>query len=99
MSINEAFQGKRFKTKRYKEYREELFCLLPKISIGQEELCLDIEFGFSSSRSDIDNCIKPFLDALTDKYGVDDRYIYELNVKKTIVKKGNEFIKFNFKTK
>jgi Holliday junction resolvase RusA-like endonuclease len=51
-------------------------------------------FGFSSKLSDIDNCLKTFIDCLVKKYGVDDRYIYELHVFKTLVKKGEEYIKF-----
>jgi Holliday junction resolvase RusA-like endonuclease len=43
--------------------------------------------------ADIDNPLKPILDVLQKKYGFDDRQIYELNVKKEIVKKGDEFIK------
>jgi len=55
---------------------------------------LAIEFGFSSKASDIDNCCKSFIDCLVKKYKVDDRYIYEMHVFKSIVKKGDEYIKF-----
>ena len=57
---------------------------------------LDIEFGFSSKASDIDNCIKSLQDCLVKKYNTfDDRQIYELRVVKKIVKKGQEYISFN----
>jgi Holliday junction resolvase RusA-like endonuclease len=98
LSANILFQGRKFKTKRYKEYREELYYLLPNIKIPKEgELKIDLEFGFSNKRSDIDNPVKGFLDSLKDKYDLDDMWIYELIVKKKIVKKGEEFIKFKIK--
>lgn len=53
-------------------------------------------FGFSSKLQDLDNSIKQTQDILVKKYGVDDRYIFELNLKKEIVSKGEEFIYFNF---
>ena len=49
-----------------------------------------------SKLSDIDNPLKPFLDILQKKYGINDRDINELLVKKTVVKKGDEFIFFYF---
>jgi Holliday junction resolvase RusA-like endonuclease len=62
--------------------------------VDKENIKLAIEFGFSSKLSDIDNCLKTFIDCLVKKYGVDDRYIIELHVFKAIVKKGEEYIKF-----
>lgn len=93
LSVNACFQGRRFKTNNYKTYEKELLYLLPK---GSFKGCLkiDILFGFSSKLSDIDNPLKPFLDILVKKYNFDDRQIFELNVKKEIVKKGQEFIKY-----
>jgi len=93
LSVNKAFQGRRFKTQDYKKYEEAVLMLLPPLKIEfKAPLSLEIIFGFSSSRSDIDNPLKPLLDCLTKKYGFDDRIIYELKVKKEIVKKGQEFI-------
>jgi len=97
MSINEAFQGRRFKTKKYKEYREELYYLLPNMKIPKGKLKIDLEFGFSSKRSDIDNPVKLFLDSLKDKYGIDDSIFYKLSIKKLITRKGKEFINFKIK--
>jgi len=70
--------------------------MLPKkLDIPDEKnIKLAIEFGFSSKASDIDNCVKSFVDCLVKKYKVDDRYIYELHVFKAIVKKDDEYIKF-----
>ena len=69
--------------------------LLPAIEIESVHT-LQIEFGLSNKASDIDNPVKPILDILQKKYGFNDRDIYELHIKKTIVSKGNEFISINF---
>jgi Holliday junction resolvase RusA-like endonuclease len=96
LSVNQCFQGRRFKNKKYKSYEKELLLLLPKVKIDfKRDLRVDLTFGFSSTLSDIDNPLKPLLDVLQKKYGFDDKQIQELNVKKEIVKKGEEFIKLN----
>jgi Holliday junction resolvase RusA-like endonuclease len=96
LSINQAFKGRRFRTDLYNDYIKDMKDILPKeIDISDtKNVKIAIEFGFSTKLSDIDNCIKPFLDCLVKKYKVDDRYIYELHVFKSIVKKGEEYIKF-----
>lgn len=94
LSVNEAWKGKRFKTKAYLSYQKAVLLMLPKIIIPEGNLRLELIFGFSSSGSDIDNGIKNFTDILSKKYGFNDNRIYELNIKKEIVKKGKEFIKF-----
>lgn len=94
LSVNQVWQGKRFKTPKYKWYEKELMLKLPPIKIDfKGDLRIDITFGFSSSLADIDNPLKPVLDVLQKKYNFNDRQVYELNVKKEIVKKGKEFIK------
>ena len=94
LSVNQCWQGRRFKTKIYKGYEKELLLKLTKISVPNKQIGLNIVFGFSNKGSDIDNPLKPFLDILQKKYNINDRDIYELNVKKEIVKKGSEFISF-----
>jgi Holliday junction resolvase RusA-like endonuclease len=98
LSVNGAWQGKRFKTPEYKRYIDAVLLLLPNIDIPTNPLQLAVEFGFSSKASDIDNCLKPFLDCLVKRYGFDDREIYFLLVKKTIVPKGKEFINFKLES-
>jgi Holliday junction resolvase RusA-like endonuclease len=95
LSVNQAWQGKRFKTPRYKQYEKDLMLLLPYKSIGKGKIKIDIVFGFSSTSSDIDNPLKPFLDILQKKYQINDKQIYLLNVRKYITKKGFEFINFD----
>jgi Holliday junction resolvase RusA-like endonuclease len=94
MSVNKAWQGKRFKTPEYKSYEKHVLMLLPSQIEFKAPLRLNLVFGFSSKLSDLDNPIKCFTDCLVKKYNFDDRDIYELNVKKEIVKKGQEFIDF-----
>lgn len=89
LSVNEAFKGRRFKTDKYNDFIQKMHYMLPKLLIIPDEtnIKLAIEFGFSSKASDIDNCCKSFIDCLVKKYKVDDRFIYEMHVFKSIVKK------------
>ena len=93
LSINTCWQGKRYKTPKYKTYEKALSLLLPPMKIDfKRYLSVHLTFGFSSTLSDIDNPLKPILDVLQKRYGFDDRQIFELSVKKELVKKGEEFI-------
>ena len=95
LSVNEAWKGRRFKTDKYKSFERSLLLLLPKIEIPEGKLKVNFEFGFSNRGSDWDNPVKPFQDVLQKKYGFNDSKIYEAIVKKEIVKKGHEYIKFS----
>lgn len=93
LSVNQCWQGRRYKTKIYKEYEKNMLMLLPNIQLEfKNNLRICITFAFSNSTSDIDNPLKPMLDILQKKYLFNDRAVYELNVKKEVVKKGKEFI-------
>lgn len=95
LSINSAYRGKKFKTPAHDLYKRQLQFLLPNgLKIDKAPYCITLEFGTCKSQ-DLDNNAKLFLDALVNKYGFDDRYIYELNLKKVDVKKGFEYVKFN----
>lgn len=72
--------------------------MLPKLKICDAPYKITIEFAFSSILADIDNPLKPFLDVLQKKYNINDRDVYRLEVVKTVVKKGSEFVKFNIET-
>lgn len=98
LTVNKAWQGRRFKTDDYKNYKRALLLLLPsKVDVPDgEKLALNLEFGVSSKCADIDNPIKPVLDILQEKYGFNDRIIYRLSVVKVDVPKGSEYIKFKF---
>ena len=98
LTVNQCWAGRRFKTPAYREYEKELWYLLPNKNIPQGKLTLRIMVGYSSRGSDIDNFLKPFLDLLQKKYVFNDNRIYKLVVEKEIVKKGEEFIKFEIKS-
>ena len=57
-------------------------------------LILTIEAGLSNRNADVDNVLKPFIDVLQKKYHFNDRMIYEMRIKKTIVKRGQEYLKW-----
>jgi len=97
MSVNEAWQGRRFKTPKYKAYERDVLKLLRPMTIPEGDLVIDLEWGVSNMTSDWDNPIKPFQDILQKKYGFDDKHIIEARVKKVKVKKGEEYIEFTIK--
>lgn len=87
LSVNAAWQGRRFKTSLYKAFETEVLLKLRPITIPvYDKLRVDVTFYFKNKNSDIDNGIKPFLDILQKKYKFNDSRIYELNVKKVISK-------------
>ena len=93
LSVNEAWQGKRFKTEAYKDYERTISFMLPKAEIDpKERLRIEFFFGFSNKASDLDNPVKLLIDIAQKKYGFNDKNVFELNVRKCIVKKGDEFI-------
>ena len=95
LSVNEAWQGRRFKTPKYKNYERSVLLMLKPCKIDLEaHLRVFLTFGYSNTLCDIDNGLKPFIDILQKYYKINDRKIYELVVKKEIVKKGKEFIEF-----
>ncbi|WP_025124391.1 RusA family crossover junction endodeoxyribonuclease [Myroides odoratimimus] len=95
LSVNECWQGRRYKTEKYKVYEQVVFWQLPNKLEVKPPFRIDIDFGFSAKTADIDNPVKPFLDILQKKYGINDKDIYELHLRKRIVPKGQEYISFN----
>ena len=96
LSVNDAWQGKRFKSDAYKDYEKLMFCILPAGSLPEPPYRIYYEFGFSDARSDYDNPCKPLGDILQKKYQFNDKDIYEAHIRKRIVKKGEEYIKIRF---
>lgn len=94
LSVNQAWQGRRFKNKKYSEYEKSLLWTLPKISIPNfKEYYIVYIFNFSNKLSDWDNPIKPLQDILQKKYGFNDRDItIALTFKKLVPKKDEGFI-------
>jgi len=97
LSVNKAWQGRRFKTLEYANYENSVLFMLPKLVLPDPPYEIYFKVGYSNKASDIDNFLKPILDILCKKYKFDDRNIYMLFIKKVIVKKGCEFIEFIIK--
>ena len=99
LSTNEAYIGRKRKTGKYRTYEIILPRALPpkeKINLPDEgPIGLIIRAGFSNRQSDIDNCIKPFVDILQKVYEFNDNRIYRLEVTKVKVPKGEEYIAFD----
>lgn len=93
LSVNECWQGKRYKTDSYKKYEAALMLMLPKKEMPKPPYKISFEFGFSSKLADYDNPIKPLQDILQKKYGFNDKDIYEATIKRVDVKKGDEYFK------
>jgi Holliday junction resolvase RusA-like endonuclease len=97
MSVNGAWRGgPRYRTNEYKAYEEELLYMLPKgLKLPSGKLFLRLTVGVSSKASDLDNCVKPFLDILQKKYKFNDKLVYGMDLWKDDVKKGEEYIEFD----
>ncbi len=95
LSVNKAWQGRRFKTEEYKKYENSVYRCLPAQDIPEGNLKLDIEVGFSNMSSDLDNVFKPFLDILQKRYGFNDSRIVETHAHKKRARKNREYIRFH----
>lgn len=96
MSVNEAWQGRRYRSKKYVQYCTNLLLLLPKLTVPKNNLEINFIFGITAI-SDIDNPLKLILDIFQKKYKFDDKQIMKLTVEKKIVKQGQEFFLFDIK--
>jgi len=95
LSVNQAWKGRKYKTKEYTLYEKKVLALLDDIYLEpSDRMFLQIDVYYSNKASDIDNCIKPFVDILQKKYNFDDKCIYKLLINKHIAPKGQEKISF-----
>lgn len=99
LSTNQCWQGRRYKTGKYRAYEKMVKDSLPdNLQVpARGHLMIYIRFGHSNSAFDWDNGIKPFQDILQKKYGFNDRRVYFGVVEKVIVPKGEEYIYFKIK--
>jgi len=84
LSVNKAWQGRRFRTKEYKDWTETGLWLLKKHKKYTGIVGVDIIFYMKNYKlADIDNPLKAFFDLIV-KAGLieDDRYIEEMTVRK-----------------
>lgn len=94
LSVNDCWKGKRYKTMEYKLYEQELYYSLKQRKYPTDKkLKLIVKVGITH-RSDIDNVLKPFIDILQKRYGINDKFIYKIVIEKENVKQGNEYIDF-----
>lgn len=94
LSVNQAWQGRRFKTKKYKDYEKECLLLLPekKMIMGYVEISFLFYLKYFATQ-DTDNLLKPIIDILVKKgYIQDDRYIVRLRAEK--IKSKEDKIRF-----
>lgn len=97
MSVNKAWQGRRFKTNDYQNYERAVLILLRPMTIPDGELDIYLKWGFSNKACDFDNPVKLFVDCLQKKYGFDDKRIKRCIIEVDHVKRGDEFIEFEIK--
>ena len=93
LSVNDAWQGRRYKTDAYKHYERAMLLMLPAATLPPPPYRIYYEFGFSNSLADYDNPCKPLGDILQKKYGFNDKEIYCATIRKVVVKKGKEYVK------
>lgn len=99
LSVNKAWQGRRFKSAAYTLYQQQVKALLPDPKpIGEPPYRLTLRYYFSNPASDIDNPTKPFQDILAKHYGFNDKQIYSKTVDKFIVPKGEDRIEYEIRS-
>lgn len=88
LSVNAAWQGRRFKSKAYKEFEEEALWILSSITIEKVSGLVEMDYEFhlkptQFSHCDIGNFEKPLTDIIV-KAGLidDDRYIMRTTLSK-----------------
>jgi crossover junction endodeoxyribonuclease RusA len=85
-SLNNMFptnkQGKRFLSKRGKDFKDDAqkTCLLSRVPLLTGELSVNLRLFRPAKRGDIDNFCKPVFDAVKGFCFVDDRQIVELHI-------------------
>lgn len=94
LSVNEVWAGRRFKTPAYTKYEKMVLVMLPTGKLPPPPYQINFVFALSNVMNDIDNSIKPFTDILQKKYNFNDRHIMRMEIEKTMVKKGDEYIFF-----
>jgi hypothetical protein len=99
LSVNQAYQGRRYRTPAHDQFKTAIKYLLPNwYQIPPPPYVMHFEFGLSSSLSDGDNCVKLAQDSIADKYGFNDRLIKRWIIDVEKVEKGHEYIKFKIET-
>ena len=84
ISTNSCWQGRRFRTIEFKKWQEAVIYALPDKKVKGKKLKVHIDLYFQHPlKMDADNYVKAILDCVVKKKIIeDDRYIFELSVKK-----------------
>ena len=98
LSVNQAWKGKKYKSKDYRNYEVIVHALLarlplPKIRDG-DPFWLFVEFGIPALQ-DCSNGLKTFEDILCDKLKINDRYCFGIYLRKVVTKKKDCYIRFD----
>lgn len=96
LSVNEAWQGRRFKTVKYARFEQAALLLLPEIDLPLPPYNITICYHFNNKAADIDNPLKMTLDVLQKRYGINDKHVYRIELLKVICKKGDEKTEITF---
>ena len=95
LSVNEAYTGKRHRSKKYNVFKSEVAMRLKLVKLPPPPYEVHYTFAVSNKGFDWDNAIKSFQDVMTQRYNFNDNLIYKGVVIKKIVPKGKEYIEFN----
>lgn len=104
LSTNKLYRGRRYRSSAYEKYRKEVFSFLqdnvPKnnVCLTDKPLDLYIEVGLSSVLADLSNCVKGIEDIVSQYFEFNDRMVIDIQMKKYIVKKGDEYVKLKLRT-
>lgn len=99
ISVNKAWYMNKKKSRDYMNFQEDMipylqgFSCPERVRDNQVKLIAHFEFGFSSVKSDVDNCIKTSLDTMQSWFGFDDRIVFKLTAEKFHVKRGEDYLK------
>ena len=99
LSINVAWQGRRYFSAQGKAFRDECLWIMPieKQITGFVKVSITIGLNKSFLTRDIDNCAKPLIDCIVKKGWItDDRFILDLRMKKKKAK--TDYIKITIES-
>ena len=98
LSINEAWQGRRYKSQKYTQFSNKMnlhLALQKKKEIPEGPIGIHYMFHVANMNTDVDNLIKAFQDVLFKWLGIDDRRIVKLTAEKLKCPKGSEKIEWD----
>lgn len=90
-----TYRNKTIKQKAYIDYQNELRDEIQGVAwpFGDDQVQFYVVAGFSNRAADIDNVIKPLLDTYQGIFPeFNDNKVYHVELHKTIVSKGREFL-------